>query len=213
MQLFQKYRPKRLTDVVGQGKVVKVLQLMLARDDWDRDALWLEGPSGVGKSSIALALANELGARSCNVHEIDGDKIDKHTRDQLEGMLLYATLDGGPRVIVVNEAHAMPRQAVQWLLTALERIPKGTFWIFTTTEAFKDELFGEFGKPLASRCKVLRLSSQGLAQKFAVRAQEIAVKEGLGGKVEKQFYRLAQECSNNLRLMLQRIECGEMMGN
>ena len=87
MLLYEKYRPRRLGDVIGQDKTVKVLRHLLARDDWDRDAFWIEGPSGTGKTSIALALANELGANRHNVHEIDGDKLDKATRDDLESRL------------------------------------------------------------------------------------------------------------------------------
>jgi len=113
----------------------------------------------------------------------------------------------------VNEAHAVPRQAVQWLLTALERIPSKTFWFFTTTEEIRDDLFGEFGRPLASRCKLLRLTSQGLAPKFAARAREIADAEGLNGQPESKYLRLVQDCKNNFRLVLQRIEMGEMLSD
>ena len=212
MQLYEKYRPKRLADVIGQGKAVKVLHRFLARDDWDRDALWIEGPSGTGKSSIALALAEELQADRHNVYEIDGDKLDKATRDDLEDRLQYSAWGNGVRVIIVNEAHAVPRQAVQWLLTALERIPARTYWIFTTTEEIREDLFGEFGRPLASRCKLLRLTSQGLAPKFAARAREIAQAEGMDGQPDAKYLRLVQDCKNNMRLVLQRIEMGEMLG-
>ena len=211
MQLYEKYRPRHLDDVIGQEKAVKILHRLMARDDWDRDALWIEGPSGTGKTSLALAVANELGADRHNVHEIDGDKLDKATRDDLEQRFQYAAWGNGVRVIVVNEAHAIPRQAVQWLLTALERIPSRTYWIFTTTEEIREDLFGEFSRPLASRCKLLRLTSQGLAPKFAARAREIAQAEDLDGQPEKAYVRLVQECRNNMRLVLQRIEMGEML--
>ena len=48
MQLYEKYRPNTLTDFVGQPKVIKSLQTLTKRSGWDRDAIWIQGPSGTG---------------------------------------------------------------------------------------------------------------------------------------------------------------------
>ena len=53
MQLYEKYRPKTLTDFIGQPKIVSALDRITNRPDWDRDAFWIQGPSGTGKTSLA----------------------------------------------------------------------------------------------------------------------------------------------------------------
>jgi replication factor C large subunit len=60
----EKYRPKSLKEVLGNGKAVSDLEAWARA--WERGvpekrAVVLYGPAGVGKTSAALALAEELG--------------------------------------------------------------------------------------------------------------------------------------------------------
>jgi hypothetical protein len=119
-------------------------------------------------------------------------------------------MGNGIRVFIVNEAHNLSRRAVQWMLTALERIQSKTFWIFTTTasreEAANLPAFGDFAGPFFSRVKVFKLSADGLAERFARRAKEIMVAEGLDGQADSKYLALATDCRGNFREMLQRLE-------
>ena len=54
--------------------------------------------------------------------ELDGDKCNVETVRDLEQTLMLVAPDSW-RVVIVNEAHAMSRQAVQAWLTLLERLP------------------------------------------------------------------------------------------
>ena len=75
MQLYEKYRPQTLSDFIGQDKVKKQVAHLMARSGWDRDALWIQGPSGVGKTSLAWIIARQV-AQELFIIELDGDKSD-----------------------------------------------------------------------------------------------------------------------------------------
>ena len=53
MQLYEKYRPKVLSEFIGQPKIITTIKRITARPEWDRDAFWIQGPSGTGKSPQA----------------------------------------------------------------------------------------------------------------------------------------------------------------
>ena len=209
MQLYEKYRPSTLADFIGQPKIKTQITRLMTRDSWDRDVLWIQGPSGTGKTTLALIIAHQV-AKDLFVEELDGDRCNVQAVRELEQTLILSAPNSW-RVVIVNEAHAMSRQAVQAWLTLLERLPKHTLVIFTTTEPLQEELFGNFSGPFGSRCKVFSFTNQGLAQDMAKRAREIAQAENLDGQPEHKYLRLVQSCKNNMREVLQRIDSCEML--
>ena len=210
MQLYEKYRPKTLADFVGQDKIKKQISHLLRRDEWDRDALLITGPSGTGKTSLGWIIAEHV-ADELFITELDGDKCNVAAVHELEYSLCLTTPNGKWRVVIVNECHAMSKQAVQAWLTLLERLPKHALVIFTTTETIQTDLFGNFSEPFARRCKVYQFSNQGLCQAMAERAQQIAERENLDGKPLQSYIRLVQTCHNNMGRVLQEIDKGEML--
>ena len=208
--LYEKYRPKTLSDFIGQDKVKMQVGRLLDRPGWDRDSIWIQGPSGTGKTSLAWIIAQAVSDDFFTV-ELDGDKCNVQAVRDLEYTLSLGTSKGQWRVVIVNEAHSMTRQAVQAWLTLLERLPKHSLIIFTTTEILNSDLFGNFSSPFGSRCKILSFTNQGLAQDMAKRAQDIAQAEGLDGQPLSKYVRLVQDCKNNMRQVVQRIDAGEML--
>ena len=54
MELYEKYRPRRLAQVIGQDKAVKTIRVLMRARSFDRGALWIEGDSGKGKTTLAV---------------------------------------------------------------------------------------------------------------------------------------------------------------
>lgn len=213
MQLYEKWRPRTWQEVCGQEKVCKRLLAMKGRDSLAGKAYWIAGGSGQGKTTIARLLAAEV-ADDFFIQEIDAGAL---TVAQLRETEVESTISGwNPdkpgRAYIVNEAHGLRKDTIRQLLVTLERIPAHVVWIFTTTNKNEEALFEDIldASPLLSRCLRFDLARRDLAKPFAERCREIAQREGLDGQPIERYVKLAQECKNNFRAMLQEIESGRM---
>jgi Holliday junction DNA helicase RuvB len=108
-------RPKHLGDFVGQAKVREQLQLVLQsalRRNRPPDHVLLSGPPGLGKTSLALIIATELGAP---VRVTSGPAIER--AGDLAALLTSLT-DG--EVLFIDEIHRIARPAEELLYMAME---------------------------------------------------------------------------------------------
>lgn len=115
MATTQNYRPNRLADIIGQDEVREYLTIKIFSSRKSGNpvghTLFL-GPSGVGKTTFAQALANELGVEYVEIFA----PIMKDPTLLIETLTKIST-NG---VIFVDEIHALPAKVQEILYTALE---------------------------------------------------------------------------------------------
>lgn len=108
-------RPKRLSDYVGQAEVKEMLnvyiQTALKREE-TLDHVLLYGPPGLGKTTLANIIANEMGAKW---HSITAPSLDRV--GDLAAIL--SSLDAGD-VLFIDEIHRLPKIIEEVLYSAME---------------------------------------------------------------------------------------------
>jgi DNA polymerase III gamma/tau subunit len=195
--LVEKYRPLRIAEFVGLDRPKKVLS---AFRKCPVSGAWLFlGPSGVGKSTMALALANELQAE---LHKIPSQKCNAQSIEDTVRRCWYAPMTPGSfHIALADEADQMTDAAQLALLSKLDSTDPApnTIWIFTANETERLE------RRFLSRCKLLEFSSYGLAGEIAAYLNRVWHAEGGNGN-GPDFERLAKDSRNNVRDCLMRLE-------
>jgi DNA polymerase-3 subunit gamma/tau len=210
--LYRKWRPQKLTDVVGQESVTQTLQRAVATDRISH-AYLLCGPRGTGKTSTARILAKAVNCKSpidgepdneCHacVSISEGRALDLIEIDaasnrgiddirSLSDKINFAPNEFRYKVYIIDEVHMLTEQAFNALLKTLEEPPDHAIFILATTEAHKVPL------TIISRCQrydFRRIPLSAMSQKLA----ELCGAEGVEA-TEEALEILARSATGSLR--------------
>ena len=172
----EKYRPKVIEDCILPDDTKKTFKEFVAKGEIPN--LLLAGPPGIGKTTIAKALCNELGADYYVINGSDEGRFLDTVRNQAKNFASTVSLTGSSKhkVIIIDEADNTGND-VQLLLRAnIEAFYSNCRFIFTCN--YKNKII----EPLHSRCAVIDFAIKGkqkaqLAGSFFKRLQTILDQE------------------------------------
>ena len=143
----EKYRPQAVGDCILPDRLKKPFQEYV--DESNIPNLLLSGGAGVGKTTIAKAMCNEIGCDSLVINGSDESGIDTF-RVKIKNYASSVSLAGGRKVIIIDEADYLnPNSTQPALRNAIEEFAGNCSFIFTCN--FKNRIID----PLHSRCAVV----------------------------------------------------------
>ena len=111
----QSVRPLRLVDYVGQSSIKEMLNVYITtalKREETLDHVLLYGPPGLGKTTLAAIIANEMGAK---FHSIAAPSINRVG----DLVAILSNLEAGD-VLFIDEIHRLPRVIEEVLYSAME---------------------------------------------------------------------------------------------
>ena len=143
----RKYRPTKFDDVVGQDHVTTTLQNAVKNNKVAQSLLFC-GPRGVGKTTCARILANEINefdfinplenSNNFNIYELDA--ASNNSVDDIRNLIeqvRYPPQSGKYKVYIIDEVHMLSNAAFNAFLKTLEEPPSYAIFILATTEKSK----------------------------------------------------------------------------
>ncbi|HIF48646.1 MAG TPA: DNA polymerase III subunit gamma/tau [Cytophagales bacterium] len=143
----RKYRPTNFKDVVGQSHVTTTLRNAINNNKVAQSLLFC-GPRGVGKTSCARILANQINGfnndnplkntNKLNIYELDA--ASNNSVDDIRNLIdqvRYAPQTGKYKVYIIDEVHMLSNAAFNAFLKTLEEPPSYAIFILATTEKNK----------------------------------------------------------------------------
>jgi DNA polymerase III delta prime subunit len=173
----EKYRPKTINECILPESIKNMFKEFLSKGEIPH--LLLCGTAGTGKTTVARALCEELGADYIIINGSDeGRQIDT-LRTKIKQFASGVSFGQGTKVVIIDEADYLNRESVQPALRAfIENFSDNCRFIFTCN--YKQKIIA----PLHSRTTVIDFKSNkadkaALASAFMKRMQGILKAENV----------------------------------
>jgi DNA polymerase III delta prime subunit len=187
----ERYRPKAIADTILPADLKKTFQTFV--DQKNVPNLILAGSAGVGKTTVARAMLEELGCDYIVINGSMNGNIDT-LRNEILNFASSVSLQGGRKYVILDEADYLNQNSTQPALrNFMEEFSKNCGFILTCN--YKNRII----KPLHSRCSVIDFvvpkdCKPKLAAQFMKRTEAILDKESVkydravvGTVIQKHF--------------------------
>lgn len=172
----EKYRPRNISDTILPKSLKNTFQKVV--DSGEMQNMLFTGTAGLGKTTVAKALCNELGLDYIVINGSEEGNIDT-LRGKIKQFASSISLQGGYKVVILDEADYLNPQSTQPALRGfIEEFSNNCRFILTCN--FKNRII----EPLHSRCGVYEFNTTKkemaeLAAQFMKRAEYILEQEGV----------------------------------
>ena len=170
----EKYRPQTIEDCVLPKRLKEVFQQYANQKQIPN--LLLTGSAGVGKTTVAKALCQEVGCDYLVINGSDESGIDTF-RVKIKNYASSMSFTGGRKVIIIDEADYLnPNSTQPALRNAIEEFASNCSFIFTCN--YKNRII----EPLHSRCAVVEFGLKNgeklkMASEFLKRTESVLQSE------------------------------------
>ena len=170
------HRPKTIEECILPERLKKPFQEYVNSEKIPH--LLLSGGAGVGKTTVAKAMCNQIGADYIMINGSDESGIDVF-RTKIKDFASSMSFTGGRKVIIIDEADYLnPNSTQPALRNAMEEFASNCSFIFTCN--FKNRIID----PLHSRCAVVDFTLKNdektkMAAQFFKRIQSILQSENV----------------------------------
>lgn len=172
----EKYRPKTIADTILSPELKEVFQKFVDQENIPN--LILSGSAGVGKTTVARAMLEQLGCDYIIINGSMNGNIDT-LRNEIKNFASSVSMMGGRKYVILDEADYLnPTSTQPALRNFMEEYSKNCGFILTCN--FKNRII----EPLHSRCSVIdfkipKKDLPNLAKQFHSRLCTILTKENV----------------------------------
>lgn len=146
----ERYRPKTIDDCILPYTLKSTFKAIV--NGGELHNMLLTGTAGLGKTTVAKALCNELGLDFLLINGSEESGIDT-LRNKIKQFASSVSLSGGYKVVILDEADYLNPQSTQPALRGfIEEFSKNCRFILTCN--FKNRII----EPLHSRCSVVEFN-------------------------------------------------------
>jgi len=179
----EKYRPQTVDECILPESTKEMFKGFLEQGEIPN--LLLSGPAGIGKTTIAKALCNELGADSYVINGSDEGRFLDTVRNQAKNFASTISLSSQAKhkVIIIDEADNTTPDVQMLLRACIEEFQNVCRFIFTCN--YRNRII----EPIHSRCSVVDFHLKGsekakLASTFFKRVNTILAKEDVDAEMK-----------------------------
>ena len=199
----EKYRPKTISEAILPASVEKSLASMISTGDLQN--MLFTGTAGVGKTTAARALCNQLGLDYIIINGSEEGNIET-LRGKIKQFASTVSLQGGYKVVILDEADYLNPQSTQPALRGfIEQFSDNCRFILTCN--FKNRII----EPLHSRCAIYYFNTDkkemaSLCGDFMERVEGILLKEDVKGYAKSDLANLIMKYLPDWRRVLNELQ-------